>query len=71
MESWLFADDTAQGVSSDNFENLQLQLNKEIEKLQDWLLANKLSVHYAKKTQYILFIPPRSKKEKPPDFTVS
>ena len=70
MDSWLFADDTAQGVSSDNFSNLQLQLNQGVAKLQDWLLANQLSVHYAKKTQYILFIPPRSKKSKPDDFAV-
>ena len=70
MDSWLFADDTAQGVSSDNFSNLQLLLNQGVAKLQDWLLANQLSVHYAKKTQYILFIPPRSKKSKPDDFVV-
>ena len=60
MKSWLFADDTALGVASDNFTELKIQLNSEINKDQDWLLANKLSVHYAKKNTYYVH-PPREK----------
>ena len=70
MSSWLFADDTALGVSSDNFDDLQLRMNREIDKVQNWLYANKLSVHYAKKTQYILFIPPGKAKNKPDNFSI-
>ena len=29
-------------------------MNHEVRKIQDWLLANKLSVHYVKKSQYML-----------------
>ena len=70
MSSWLFVDDTALGVSSDNFNDLQLSMNREIDKVQNWLFANKLSVHYAKKTQYILFVPPNKVKDKPLNFMV-
>ncbi len=70
MSSWLFAKDTALGVSSDNFQDLQMQMNREIDKVQNWLNANKLSVHYVKKTQYILFVPPSKNTEKPNDFKI-
>ena len=70
MGSWLFADDTALGASSDNFQDLKIHMNREIDKVQKWLYANKLSVHYAKKTQYILFIPPGKSKDKPDDFSI-
>ena len=69
MNSWLFADDTALGTSADDYTTLQVQFNLEINKVQNWLLANKLSVHYAKKTQFILFIPP-GKPKKPGNFSV-
>ena len=45
-------------------------MNREIQKLQKWLQANLLSVHYVKKTQYILFIPRGKEKDKPPDFEI-
>ena len=70
MTPWLFADDTALGASAENFDSLQLQMNREIDKVQNWLYANKLSVHYAKKTQYILFVPPGKAKDKPDNFLV-
>ena len=53
---------------SDNFADLKIQLNIQANKVQDWLLANKLSIHYAKKTQFMLFIPRSKAKEKPQDF---
>ena len=70
MSPWLFADDTALGTSSDSFADLQMKMNREIDKVQNWLVANKLSVHYVKKTQYILFIPPNKVKDKPTDFLI-
>ena len=70
MNAWLFADDSAMGLSSSSFNELESRFNHEVNKAQDWLLANKLSVHYAKKTKYILFIPPHKVKDKPPDFTI-
>ena len=54
MNPWLFADDTALAETADTFSALQTYFNEEINKVQKWLLANNLSVHYAKKTQYIL-----------------
>ena len=53
LNSWLFADDTALGVSSDNFFDLQSYVNREVQKVHKWLLANKLSIHHVKKTQYV------------------
>ena len=55
LTSWLFADDTALAMSSKNINDLEIQFNHEISKVQDWLLANGLSVHYVDKTQYMLF----------------
>ena len=45
-------------------------MNREIQKVQNWLLANSLSVHYVKKTQYILFIPKGKEKDKPQHFEI-
>ena len=52
--SWIFADDTALALSSKNFAELEIRFNSEINKAQDWLLANGLSVHYVDKTKYML-----------------
>ena len=52
--SWLFADDTALAVSSDNFQDLETRFNYEVSKVHNWLLANRLSVHYTDKTQYMI-----------------
>ena len=59
LASWLFADDTALALSSKNFYDLENNFNTEIEKVHEWLLANKLSVHYTDKTQYMLIRGPR------------
>ena len=71
MSPWLFADDTALGASSDSISELKKYFNEEINKVQNWLLANKLSVHYVKKTQFILFIPPGKKPKGPVQFDVT
>ena len=54
LMSWLFADDTALAVSSDNFQDLETRFNYEVSKVHNWLLANRLSVHYTDKTQYMI-----------------
>ena len=68
LDSWLFADDTALASSAPTFSSLQAKLNFEVFKVHNWLLTNKLSVHYAKKTQFILFIPRAKAKDKLKDF---
>ena len=54
LGTWLFADDTALVLSALNIALLQEKMNIEVDKIQDWLLANKLSVHYVDKSQYML-----------------
>ena len=54
LATWLFADDTSLVASASNLPLLQSIMNTEVEKVQVWLLANKLSVHYVKKSQYML-----------------
>ena len=54
LGTWLFADDTALVTSANSLQLLQNKMNLEVGKIQDWLLANMLSVHYVKKSQYML-----------------
>ena len=44
--TWLFADDTALMASATDLQLLKEIMNTEVAKVQDWLLANRLSVHY-------------------------
>ena len=41
-------------LSAINLSLLQDKMNSEVDKIQEWLLANKLSVHYVDKSQYML-----------------
>ena len=68
LSSWLFADDTALEMSSKNVNNLERSFNYEVSKVQDWLLANRLSVHYEDKTQYMLIYGPNLKKDETSNF---
>ena len=52
--TWLFADDTALAASADTIANLESKMAIQVAKVQAWLLANKLSVHYIKKSQFML-----------------
>ena len=52
MGTWLFADDTALTKSSCDLTALKEMLNYEANKVQDWLIANRLSIHYKDKTKY-------------------
>ena len=51
LGTWLFADDTALLSSASSLSLLQTKMNNQVEKVQAWLLANKLSVHYVDKSQ--------------------
>ena len=50
----LFADDTNILVSGDNLANLSEVLNRELQHIYGWLVANKLSLNIGK-TKYIIF----------------
>ena len=52
--SILFADDTSVFIEGKNFENISKILNTELEKVNMWLKANKLTIN-TKKTHYIMF----------------
>ena len=54
LGTWLFADDTVLVESADSLSSLQSKMNEQVDKVQTWLLANKLSVHYIDKSQYML-----------------
>ena len=58
LSSWLFADDTAVALSSKSIHDLETKFNHEVNKLHEWLLANRLSVHYKDKTQFMLIYGP-------------
>ena len=59
--SWLFADDTALALSSPSIQELEVNFNCEVNKVHGWLLANRLSVHYSDKTQFMLIQGPNQK----------
>ena len=61
LGSWLFADDTALAMSSKNIQELQTRFNYEVNKVHDWLLANRLSVHYTNKTKFMIVQGPNTK----------
>ena len=54
FQSWLFADDAVLVMSDKSLEKLEQKMNIEAAKLHDWLLANKLTIHYTDKTTYML-----------------
>ena len=54
LSTWLFADDTVLVESAKNLYLLQSKMNEQVDKVQAWLLANKLSVHYVDKSKYML-----------------
>ena len=56
----MFADNTNLTMVSDNYLSLQTKVNCEIQKIDNWLKSNKLSLNY-NKTEYMIVT---SKKEK-------
>ena len=61
----MFADDTTLLFSSRSYDSLFNMANSNLENVQEWLTANKLSLNVAK-TKYIVFHTPHS-REPPSD----
>lgn len=57
----IFADDTNMFMSNQNYEDLIIQTNAELKKVNLWFEKNKLSLNI-KKTSYMLLIPKNKKK---------
>ena len=53
LTSTLFADDTVLSISESNSTELQSIVNRELEKVNEWLHFNKLSLNYSK-TSYMI-----------------
>ena len=51
----LFADDTSCFVSGNDFNLLERTAETELNKLQKWINANKLSINFDKKSQVTVF----------------
>ena len=60
----LYADDSALLVSGNNISTIESTLSMELEKLNLWLIDNKLSLHLVK-TESILFRPTKKLKQQP------
>ena len=58
LEFHLFADDTNLFVNSPNILNLETNLNLELDKVSQWLYANKLSLNI-EKTSFVVFHSPQ------------
>ena len=56
FETRLFADDTALILCDKNMKSLNVKVNFELIKIEQWLNANKLSLNYSK-TKYLLIKP--------------
>ena len=50
---YLFADDTSLTYANDNLRTLELTVNNELEKVSEWLNANKLTLN-VKKSNYVI-----------------
>ena len=49
----LYADDTCLIFSTKTVDELQITINSEMNKIQNWMFSNKLSINYSK-TKYML-----------------
>ena len=49
----MFADDTCLVFSSSNLNELQIMINCEVRKIDDWMASNKLTLNYSK-TRFML-----------------
>ena len=57
LKFYLFADDTNIYYESKSLKNLEKTMNKELEKLYEWLSINRLSLNISK-TNFVIFMPP-------------
>ena len=70
----MYADDTAISLSSKSIDDLQIDLNVDLLKLQDWLYANKLSLNVVKTQSFVIGSGPNlhkieSQPDAPPSFS--
>ena len=63
LDFFLFADDTNLLYVDRSLKNLEITVNKELAKVSDWLIANKLTLNI-KKSNFVIFCP-RQKKLTP------
>ena len=61
LKFYLFADDTNIYFESDNLKKLESIMNKELEKLHEWLSINRLSLNISK-TNFVIFNSPNKPK---------
>ena len=57
LDFFLFADDTNIYVEADNLDSIEKIMNKELKKLQEWLITNRLALNVSK-TNFTMFLPP-------------
>ena len=60
FDFFLFADDTNLLYANSNLKTLETIVNKELQKLSDWLIANKLTLNI-KKSNFVIFRPYQKK----------
>ena len=70
LHSILFADDTTVSSFHQNLNTLQNIINRELSSLNEWFLANKLTLNTSK-TSYMLFIPKNKKIPITPKITIN
>ena len=70
LYTWLFADDSVFVQSAKSAGDLENIMNTEVDKIQKWLLTNKLSVHYVKKSQFMLIDLTTPRNNPHQDFTL-
>ena len=58
LDFHLFADDTNLFLDNTNILNLETNLNVELDKVRQWLFANKLSLN-TEKTSFVVYSPQR------------
>ena len=61
LKFYLYADDTNIYFESKNLKLLERTINKELEKLYEWLCINRLSLNISK-TNFVIFCPPNKPK---------
>ena len=66
FEVTLFADDTNLHLSHNNVKSLQIQTANEVDKINNWINANKLTINY-KKSSFMLL---RNKQAAESDFNL-
>ena len=62
----LFADDTSLILADPSVQNLKTKVTEELQKITNWVNANKLTLNFAKSN--IIIVPPKSNVNKLPDF---